>query len=197
MNRKSKTEQGRQRGLSDNKPDNEYVKRLLFVEVAQRVGTRVSYKGRKGNVSTRNKTYYNVKFDDVENGTRKGGYAAHELLVLDGDDEEIPMTEQEYLNGKVDITQQFATEQTVATKRKSSALASESPSDDPRLKYTRSTYTNSSGICENDSDNSISPSIDSQTVNLSVKMKPDTDMVSTDEADPFDIFQPDSGDLSI
>ena len=85
------------------KPTCEYPKELLFIEPKNRVGTRVSYRGRKGSVTGKGKTkgYYIVTFDDDGNNTRNCGYGPSELLVLDSNDNEIPMTEEEYQKGKL------------------------------------------------------------------------------------------------
>ena len=82
------------------KPTCEYPKELTFIELENRVGTRVSYRGRKGSVTNRNNSYYIVAFDDDGNNTRKCGYRPGELLVLDSNDNEIPMTKEEYQKGK-------------------------------------------------------------------------------------------------
>jgi len=79
-----------------------YPKELTFVELENRVGTRVSYRGRKGSVAgTNNNTnMYIVTFDDDGNNTRECGYPPSELLVLNSNDNEIPMTKEEYQKGK-------------------------------------------------------------------------------------------------
>jgi len=78
----------------------EYTKELLFIEPENREGTRVSFLGRKGSVTGKVNSFSIVTFDDDGNNTRESGYPPSELLVLDSNDKEIPMTEEEYQEGK-------------------------------------------------------------------------------------------------
>ena len=92
-------------------PPCDYPQELTFIEPKNRLGMRISYRGRKGKVKSKVKSSYTVAFDDGGHNTRKGGYLTTELLVLDSNDMEIPMIEEEYHKGKSVAKQRGAAKQ--------------------------------------------------------------------------------------